>query len=86
MKINNNLKHTLSEKNQTIAICLFIVLITLFVYAQLISYDFINFDDPLYVYSNNNINSGISLKNMFWAFDFNEVTYWHPLTLISQVY
>lgn len=85
MKTNNNQKHTPLHKNHEIVVCLLIVLITFFVYSQLITYDFINFDDPLYVSSNTNVSSGISIKNILWAFDFNEVTYWHPLTLISHM-
>ena len=68
-----------------IAICLFIAVITLSVYGRVITYDFVNFDDNLYVTANKNVQSGITLKSIIWAFSFNEVAYWHPLSLISHM-
>ena len=68
-----------------IAVCLFIAVITLSVYGRLVTYDFVNFDDNLYVTANKNVQSGISLKSIIWAFSFNEVAYWHPLSLISHM-
>jgi len=79
-------KHKLfTGKGRDIAVCLFIAIITLFLYGRVITYDFVNFDDNLYVTANKNVQSGITLKSIIWAFSFNEVAYWHPLSLISHM-
>ncbi|MBU2620985.1 MAG: glycosyltransferase family 39 protein, partial [Proteobacteria bacterium] len=79
-------KHKLfTGKGRDIAVCLFIAIITLFLYGRIITYDFVNFDDNLYVTANKTVQSGITLKNLIWAFSFNEVAYWHPLSLISHM-
>jgi tetratricopeptide (TPR) repeat protein len=79
-------KHNLFTGNgREIAICLFIAVITLSVYGRVVTYDFVNFDDNLYVTANVNVQSGITLKSIIWAFSFNEVAYWHPLSLISHM-
>ncbi|MDP3283854.1 MAG: tetratricopeptide repeat protein, partial [Desulfobacterales bacterium] len=54
-------------------------------YGRVVTYDFINFDDNLYVTANQNVQSGITSKSIIWAFSFNEVAYWHPLPLISHM-
>ncbi len=66
---------------------LFILLVTLFVYWNLSTYDFTNFDDYFYVTKNEHINTGISFENIIWAFKLSTEnrTYWHPLTWLSHM-
>ena len=51
---------------------------------QVNRFDFINFDDPLYVTENSYVQSGITLAGIRWAFS---TTYadslWHPLIWLS---
>ena len=52
----------LSKKlGHDLPLCLLLVVITLLVYGQVRQYDFIIWDDPLYVTRNLNIQTGISL-------------------------
>lgn len=84
--IQKNGKYELFNGNgREIAICLFIVVIILFIYGRVVTYDYINFDDNFYVTANKNVQSGITLKNVRWAFSFNELGYWQPLSLISHM-
>jgi tetratricopeptide (TPR) repeat protein len=69
---------------------LFIVLlgITIFgTYSRVITYDFINFDDPAYVTSNNTVQKGFSSEGFRYAFNFRlkNNAYWHPLTWLSHM-
>jgi len=68
-------------------VCLFLVLITLSSYWQVRHYDFINFDDNLYVYDNLHIRSGMTQESLVWSFNFQEKdkNYWHPLTWLSHM-
>ncbi|MDO8684801.1 MAG: tetratricopeptide repeat protein [Armatimonadota bacterium] len=66
-------------------ICLFLVVVTLAVYAQSLGNDFINFDDPQYVTFNNNVQSGLTKDSVFWAFFSSDASNWHPLTWLTHI-
>lgn len=54
------------------------------IYYQSIRFDFINFDDNLYVYRNNAVQQGLSLSGLVWAFTSSVAANWHPLTWLSH--
>ena len=58
------------------------------VYLQTGSFNFLAFDDDIYVFNNPVIRQGVSWKGILWAFDFSHTqaaTYWHPVTWISHM-
>src|SRR5438067_9000813 len=55
------------------------------VFGQTIKFPFINFDDPEYVYEVPEINSGLTLHNIQWAFTHWPSTNWFPLKNISHL-
>ena len=57
-----------SNKTWSFLICLALTLATTAVFCQVCTYDFVNYDDPIYVYENPNIQAGITLKAVKWAF------------------
>ncbi len=74
-----------SSKNWSFLICLTLILITFAVFYQVHSFEFINYDDPVYVYQNPNIQAGITLKAVKWAFlSISCTSIWHPLTWLSH--
>jgi len=66
-------------------ICLVLTLLTIAVFNQVCTHDFISYDDPVYVYKNPNIQTGITLKTIKWAFTANYANNWHPLTWLSHM-
>jgi protein O-mannosyl-transferase len=66
-----------------IGVCLFVL--TWVVYAQTLRFDFVNYDDPRYVYQNTRITNGISVANVAWAFSHIHSENWHPLTTITHM-
>ncbi len=68
-----------------LAICLGLILSTLVVYTQATSFDFINYDDPVYVYQNAHVQSGLTLDNVKWAFTAVVDGNWIPVTLLSHI-
>jgi len=66
-----------------IGVCLFVL--TWVVYAQTLRFDFVNYDDPRYVYQNTRITSGINFANVAWAFSHIHSENWHPLTTITHM-
>lgn len=68
-----------------VEICLFLVLAILFVYYQSIRYDFVNYDDEVYVTENMQVKAGLTLEGIIWAFTTGHGANWHPLTWISHM-
>ncbi|MGD0596997.1 MAG: tetratricopeptide repeat protein [Sedimentisphaerales bacterium] len=66
-------------------ICLTLTLTTVAVYWEVCSYDFVNYDDRGYVYKNPNIQDGITLQAVKWAFTTGYASNWHPLTWLSHM-
>jgi Flp pilus assembly protein TadD len=62
-----------------------LVIATLLLYCPVLHHQFINFDDPMYVTLNANVNSGLSLQHIAWAFSTFEMGHWHPLTWLSHM-
>ena len=48
-------------------------------------YDFVDFDDPLYVSQNPHLAGGLTAANVCWAFTTGYATNWHPLTWMSHM-
>jgi protein O-mannosyl-transferase len=67
------------------SICVCLLALTLAVFGQTIRYDFVNYDDPRYVYQNTRITSGLSFDNVGWAFSHIHSENWHPLTTITHM-
>lgn len=62
-----------------------IIGLTLFVYWDVQHHQFLNFDDNIYVSDNLYVKNGFSGENIRWAFTFTDVSYWHPLPLLSHM-
>jgi tetratricopeptide (TPR) repeat protein len=69
----------------TIVIYLFLIAISLAVFGQTLRYDFVNFDDDLYVYNAPAIQAGLTVKGLALAFTSPHARNWHPLTTISHM-
>lgn len=74
-----------SLRRKTIGICIALAVLTWAVFGQTLRYDFVNYDDPSYVYQNTRITSGINLANVGWAFTHIHSENWHPLTTITHM-
>lgn len=67
------------------AISLGLVAMVLVVYAQVVSFDFVLFDDHAYVSDNLVVKDGLSLAGIGWAFTTFHISNWHPLTWLSHL-
>ncbi len=79
------MRSKISERGVVALICAGLVALVWFVFGQTITFPFINFDDPEYVYEVPEINSGVSLQNLKWAFTHWPSTNWFPLQNISHM-
>jgi protein O-mannosyl-transferase len=64
---------------------LLLAVATLAVYAPARHFAFVNYDDSEYVYENPHVLTGLTLKNVAWAFTSFYACNWHPLTWISHM-
>jgi tetratricopeptide (TPR) repeat protein len=74
------------RRHVDLMICLGLTLSILFVYAQVGGFDFVNYDDNLYVYQNAYVRAGLTLASIKWAFTaVSGIDYWRPISLLSHV-
>jgi len=62
-----------------------LVITILAVYMQVGNHEFLSFDDEIYVTNNPHVASGITGKNIIWAFKSVEASNWHPITWLSHM-
>ena len=74
------------EANKTlkVAICIFLMVATFFIYSQVKDHEFLNFDDPQYI-ENPNVKAGFTSESVKWAFTTSRTNYWIPMTWLSQI-
>jgi tetratricopeptide (TPR) repeat protein len=58
---------------------------TWLVFGQTLGYEFVDYDDEVYIADNPVILGGLSLKGIVWAFTHNVNFNWTPLTVISHM-
>jgi len=73
------------EKKQPIVIYLLLTAAVIITFRQVYHCDFINYDDPTYVFENTNIQSGITTQAIRWAFTTGHAANWHPMTWLSHM-
>ncbi len=56
---------------------------TALVYAQVVGFEFTNYDDTAYVPDNAHVRDGFSFHGVGWAFTTYETANWYPLTWLS---
>ncbi|KUG21877.1 hypothetical protein ASZ90_008345 [hydrocarbon metagenome] len=80
-----NFKLNSTENKSIILIILALTILTLVVYWPVQNYEFINYDDEVYVTDNYRIQQGLTLKNITNTFSDFHTSNWHPLTMISHM-
>jgi protein O-mannosyl-transferase len=73
-------------KNKLIPVInLLLILITLAAFWQVGNHGFVDYDDDTYIVQNRNIQNGITVQGLRWAFTTGYAANWHPLTWISHM-
>jgi tetratricopeptide (TPR) repeat protein len=71
------------KKSLVLSIYLALTVSTLLVFWQVRNFDFVNYDDNVYVSENPHVLNGLTADNVIWAFTTGHVGNWHPLTWLS---
>lgn len=70
---------------KVMTVSLLLALITLMLYWPVQSFEFINFDDDIYVTGNRHVQSGLSVEGLTWSVGTFQCGNWHPLTWFSHM-
>ena len=83
---NRHLKNRVFARSpHDMALCLFLVLAILFIFWPVKDYDFVRYDDSIYITENVHARTGLSLENIRWAFTSAHAANWHPITWLSHM-
>ena len=78
-------KKTTQPDFRVIWVCIFLVALTWLIFGQTLQHDFVNYDDPSYVYQNPTITEGLTFDGIKRAFSQNHARNWHPFTTLSHM-
>ncbi|MGD0168646.1 MAG: hypothetical protein ABSE54_02875, partial [Smithella sp.] len=79
-------KLNINPWKQKLIVYIALTVVTLAVFWQVNRYDFISFDDQVYVTENSHIQSGITLDGVLWAFSTRYADLWNPLIWLSLMF
>jgi len=71
------------EKYAPLILSLSLILIILIIFYPVSGFEFLNYDDDIYVTDNIRVRGGLQWENVQWAFITIEAGFWHPLTWLS---
>ncbi len=75
-----------SNQNRRLLVCgLILLLASLLIYGQTVSFEFIFLDDALYIYQNPNLLKEFGSDSLAWAITTVYGGNWHPLTWLSHM-
>jgi len=74
----------ITYRKKIIIVILALVIMNLVIYWQVRNFNFINYDDNLYVTQNPKIQSGVTCQSVMYAFTDIHTGNWHPLTMFSH--
>jgi hypothetical protein len=70
---------------RAVLIGLLLALMTLALYWPVQSFDFVNYDDEVYVTSNRHVRGGLSLEGIQWSFANVDAGFWQPPVWLSHM-
>jgi hypothetical protein len=74
------------ENQHRILLALFLAASILVVYWNVQGFDFIDYDDNIYLFENPHLQTSLTWKTLKWAFLNHETGHWHPLTWLSHIF
>lgn len=74
------------KKKYSLVVVLMLIILAIIVYWPVQNYEFINFDDDVYITTNRHIQSGITLDELKWAFSTKHFDLWTPLVYLSFMF
>jgi protein O-mannosyl-transferase len=79
------LTEKIKSEKAVLAICFWLALMVWGVFGQTLRHEFVNYDDPWYVYDNPAISKGVTPEGVRWVVTHPHGANWHPLTSLSHM-
>jgi len=73
------------NKVKVLLVCACLAVLCLVGYEQVRRNEFVGWDDDDYITENTRVNTGLTVRNVVWAFGKNNISYWHPLAWLSHM-
>jgi len=73
------------ERTRIFLVCLILTAGVFWVFGQTPSYDFLAYDDYVYIADNPHIQQGLTSEAIRWAFTSTYANFWHPATWLSYL-
>jgi len=71
------------KKKVVLLLSLLLLVVTLLVFHQVRGFEFVHYDDDVYVAGNGHVQAGLTPSSIAWAFSTTDAGFWHPLTWLS---
>ena len=78
-------RSTPAPRRRAVLLALGLAIATAIAYGPVRQFDFIDLDDPGYVFDNPHVAAGLTADGIAWAFTTGHAANWHPLTWISHM-
>lgn len=85
MPYKKDLKNITPPIKHTALVCLLLVVAIVICYWQVVSYDFVGFDDDKYITNNLHVKAGLTKESLKWALTATHAGNWHPLAWLSHM-
>lgn len=85
MQVNNVSTSKTMRTLRAVLVGFLLVLMTLALYWPVQSFDFVNYDDEIYVTNNRHVQGGLSLRGLGWSFANMDAGFWQPIVWLSYM-
>lgn len=82
---SNQPRKKLNQSDKSVWIYIGLIAAIIIVYWPVYKYEFITYDDNVYVTANKNVQQGFSPRILKWLFTSDYSSNWHPLTWMSHI-
>jgi tetratricopeptide (TPR) repeat protein len=84
-KVTSEKVSTESDSLKVLIVSFCLVVAIIVIYVPIIHFDFVGYDDELYVTQNSHVQKGFTPESLKWAFTTFHSGNWHPLTWLSHM-
>jgi len=73
------------KRRHELVVMLLLVAVTVLLYVRVVTHEFVDFDDDVYITENYWVRQGLTVEGALWAFTTFHGANWHPLTWLSHM-
>ena len=84
-------RHARTSRWLIAGVCMLLVVLVLMVFGQCLRFEFVNYDDNLFILQNGHVSQGLTWKNVIWSLTagtgthMEDIDYWRPVSMMSHM-